>query len=128
MGAVVTDSWSDTEEVRETLRDAVAREVMGWTALRIDWAYSGTTDVWHDASGLPVLTRYSWQPDYHDAQAMEVVDRMLALGYRFAMGAERGLAFAAFETGSAPTRIEHRDRRMAILRAALRAVRDPFRP
>ena len=122
MGTVVTDSWSDSEEVRETLRDAVAREVMGWEALRIEWAYSGATDVWHDPNGLPVLTRYSWQPDHHDAQAMEVVDRMLALGYRFAMGAERGLAFAAFETGSAPTRIEHRDRRMAILRAALRAV------
>ena len=124
----MTDSWRDTEEARETLRDAVAREVMGWTALRIEWAYSGVTDVWHDPSGLPVLTRYSWQPDLRDAQAMEVVDRMLALGYRFAMGAERGLAFAAFETGPAPTRIEHRDRRMAILRAALRAVRNPFRP
>ncbi len=122
MGTVVTDSWSDSEEDRETLRDAVAREVMGWEALRIEWAYSGATDVWHDPSGLPVLTRYSWQPDHHDAQAMEVVDRMLALGYRFAMGAERGLAFAAFETGAAPTRIEHRDRRIAILRAALRAV------
>lgn len=122
MGTVVTDSWSDSEEVRETLRDAVAREVMGWEALRIEWAYSGATDVWHDPSGLPVLTRYSWQPDCHDAQAMEVVDRMLALGYRFAMGAERGLAFAAFETEAAPTRIEHRDRRIAILRAALRAV------
>lgn len=128
MGAVVTDSWRDTEAVRETLRDAVAREVMGWTARRIEWAYSGTTDVWHDTSGLPVLTRYSWQPDCHDAQAMEVVDRMLALGYRFAMGAERGLSSAAFEIGSAPTRNEHPDRRIAILRAALRAVRDPSRP
>ena len=118
----MTDSWGDTEEARAALRDAVAREVMGWTALRIEWAYSGATDVWHDTSGLPVLTRYSWQPDHQDAQAMEVVDRMLALGYRFAMGAERGLVFAAVETGSAPTRIEHRDRRVAILRAALGAV------
>ena len=118
----MTDSRGDSEEAREDLRDAVAREVMGWRVERIEWAYSGTTDVWHDTSGLPVLTRYSWQPDHHDAQAMEVVDRMLALGYRFAMGAERGIAFAAFDTGAAPTRIEHRDRRMAILRAALGAV------
>ena len=118
----MTDSRGDSEEARETLRDAVAREVMGWRVERIEWAYSGTTPVWHDSGGLPVLTRYSWQPDRRDAQAMEVVDRMLELGFRFTMGAGAGLAFAAFESGSTTTRIEHRDRRIAILRAALGAV------
>ena len=118
----MSDSKGDAEAACVDLRDALAREVMGWRVRRIEWAYSGATDVWHDTSGLPVLTRYSWQPDCHDAQAMEVVDRMLALGYRFAMGAERGLAFATFETDASSTRIEHRDRRVAILRAALHAV------
>ncbi len=116
------DSWHDSEETRSALRDAIAREVMGWEVLRIEWAYSGTTLVWHDSEGLPVLTRYSWQPDRHDAQAMEVVDRMLALGFRFAMGAGEGLAFAAFDRGATSSRAEHRDRRIAILRAALGAV------
>ena len=116
------DSWCDSEEARETLRDAVAREVMGWQVERIEWAYSGTTLVWHDREGLPVLTRYSWQPDQRDAQAMEVVDRMLALGFRFEMGAGSELAFAVFERAPTATRIEHCDRRVAILRAALKAV------
>lgn len=118
----MTDSWLDSEEARSDLRDAVAREVMGWEVRRIEWAYSGTTLVWHDSEGLPVLTRYSWQPDRRDVQAMEVVDRMLALGFRFAMGAGEGLAFAAFECGARSSHAEHHDRRIAILRAALGAV------
>ena len=118
----MTDSWCDTEDARDALRDAVAREVMGWSVECIEWAYSGTTLVWHDSAGHPVLTRYSWQPDRRDAQAMEVVDRMLELGFGFMMGAGAGLAFVAFESGSTSTRIEHRDRRIAILRAALGAV------
>ena len=116
------DLGGDTEEAREALRDAVAREVMGWRVERIEWAYSGTTLVWHDSGGLPVLTRYAWQPDRRDAQAMEVLDRMLALGFHFAMGAGGGLAFAAFARGAVSTRIEHRERRVAIVRAALEAV------
>lgn len=118
----MTDSWCDSEDARDALRDAVAREVMGWEVERIEWAYSGTTPVWHDSAGHPVLTRYSWQPDRHDAQAMDVVDRMLELGFRFTMGAGAGLAFAVFESGSTSTRTEHRNRRIAILRAALGAV------
>ena len=82
----MTDSCCDSEEARDALRDAVSREVMGWIVERIEWAYSDTTLVWHDTAGHPVLTRYSWQPDRHDAQAMEVVDRMIELGFRFTMG------------------------------------------
>ena len=122
MGTAVTGFRRDTEGGRETLRDAVARDVMGWKILRIEWAYSGTTEVWHDTGGLPVLTRYSWQPDRRDSQAMEVVDRMLDLGYRFALSAGDGPAIAVFESASASSRAEHCDRRVAILRAALEAV------
>ena len=116
------DAGRDSEEAREALCDAIAREVMGWEIARIEWAYSGTAPVWHDGAGHPLLTRYSWQPDRRDAQALEVVDRMLELGFRFALGAEQGRTFAVFETGSTESRSEHRDRRIAILRAALRAV------
>ena len=118
----MTDSWRGSEDARDALRDAVAREVMGWKAERIEWAYSGTTLVWHDDAGHPVLTRYSWQPDRRDAQAMEVVDRMLELGFRFTMGAGEESTCASFERNSVCFRIEHRDRRIAILRAALGAV------
>ena len=116
------DSWCDSEEARDALRDAVAREVMGWKAERIEWAYSGTTLVWHDVAGHPVLTCFSWQPDLRDAQTMEVVDRMLELGFRFMMGADVGSARVSFERDSASSRIHHHDRRIAILRAALAAV------
>ena len=110
------------EDECETLRDAVAREVMGWSAERLPWAYRGTTLVWHDASGAPLMTRYSWQPDALDAQAMEVVDRMVARGFRFAMGAGEGGAFAEFARAGNTSRIEHRERRLAILMAALDAA------
>ena len=120
---------SDSEEARDALRDAVAREVMGWEVERIEWAYSGSTLVWHDSAGHPVLTRYSWQPDLRDAQAMEVADRMLELGFRFVMEAGEGSACVnatsrpiVFERDSVSSRIDHRDRRIAILRAALGAV------
>ena len=115
-------SGGNSGEACEALRDAVARKVMGWKAERIEWAYAGTTLVWHDSDGVPMLTCYSWQPDLRDAQTMEVVDRMLELGFDFAMGAGEGLAFAAFGAGAASTRVEHRDRRIAVLRAALGAV------
>ena len=118
----MTDSWRDSEDARDALRDAVAREVMGWKAERIEWAYSGTTLVWHDDAGHPVLTHYSWQPDRRDTQAMEVADRMLELGFRFTMGADDRSACVSFERDSVCFRIEHRDRRIAILRAALGAV------
>ena len=121
-GDFVIDSWRDSEETREALRDAVAREVMGWEVERIEWAYGGTTLVWHDSAGHPVLTRYSWQPDLRDAQAMEAVDQMLKLGFRFMMEVDEGSACVSFERGSAVSRIDHRDRRVAILRAALGAV------
>ena len=118
----MTDSCCDSEKARDALRDAVAREVMGWKVKRIEWAYSGTTLVWHDPAGHPVLTRYSWQPDRHDAQAMEVVDRMIELGFRFTMGVCEESARVSFDRDSVSSRIDHRDRRIAILRAALGAV------
>ena len=118
----MTDSWCDSEEARKALRDAIAREVMGWKAERIEWAYSGNTLVWHDSHGLPVITRYSWQPDLRDAQAMKVVDRMLELGFQFSMRAGEGFAIAAFDPGAAAFHGNQRDRCVAILQAALQAV------
>ena len=44
---------------------------------------------------IPCSLRYSWQPDLRDAQAMEVVDRMLRLGFRFMMEAGGGYRFAS---------------------------------
>ena len=121
-GAQVIDSAGLCEDERETLRDAAARQVMGWSTERLPWAYRGATLVWHDSAGVPVITWYSWQPDMLDAQAMQVADRMVTRGFRFAMGAEEGGAFAEFECDGRRSRVEHRERRLAILMAALEAI------
>ena len=118
----MTDSSGLSEEEREALRGAVARQVMGWESERVPWAYSGTTLVWCDSEGLAVLTVYAWQPDVQDAQAMQVVERMVGSGFRFTMGAGDGYAFAQFECGARASRAEDPDRRIAILKAALGAL------
>ncbi len=121
-GGLVSDPRRDGEAARRALCDAVAREAMGWRVERIEWAYSGATLVWHDEAGRPLLTRYSWQPDRYDAQAMAVVDRMLELGFRFAMETGEGSVRVSFQRDSVSSRFYHRERRIAILRAALGAV------
>ena len=63
-----------------TCADA-ARLVMGWTAAEVPWAYDGVTPLWHTADGDPVMTVFSWRPDRNDTQNMQVLDRMLELGF-----------------------------------------------
>ena len=47
---------------------------------------------------------------------------MLERGFRFVMEAGEGSTCVTFERDSVSSRIDHRDRRIAILRAALDAV------
>ena len=101
----------------------IARCVMGWTATDIPWAYDGETSLWHTAEGDPVMTVFSWRPDRNDAQNMQVLDRMFELGFEIALTACRGRTVVEFRRGAVPVaHIEHRDRRTALLRAALAAV------
>ena len=106
-----------------TCADA-ARLVMGWTAADIPWAYDGVVPLWHTADGDPVMTVFSWRPDRNDTQNMQVLDRMLDLGFELTLTARGGRSVVQFSHGSGPpTRSEDRDRRIALLRAALAATR-----
>ncbi len=106
-----------------TCADA-ARLVMGWTAADIPWAYDGVVPLWHTADGDPVMTVFSWRPDRNDTQNMQVLDRMLDLGFELTLTARGGRSVVQFRHGSGPpTRSEDRDRRIALLRAALAAAR-----
>ena len=101
----------------------IARRVMGWTAADIPWAYDGETSVWHSAGGDPVMTEFSWRPDRNDAQNMQVLERMLELGFEIALTARCERTVVEFSRGAAPVaRDVDRDRRTALLRAALVAV------
>ena len=102
----------------------IARCVMGWTASEIPWAYDGATSVWHSTDGKPIMTVFSWRPDRNDTQNMQVLDRMIALGFKLTLTACGERAVVQFSLGSRPAACtDHRDRRVALLRAALAATR-----
>lgn len=108
---------------REFLCAETARLVMGWTAADIPWAYDGATPVWHTAAGEPVLTVFSWRPDRNDAQSMQVLDRMVDLGFELTLTVSGARAVVQIGQGSMPVaRVEHAARRIALLRAALAGI------
>jgi len=100
-----------------------ARRVMGWTVADIPWAYDGVAPVWHTAGGDPVMTVFSWRPDRDDAQNMQVLDRMVDLGFDLTLTAEDGRTVVRVGRAAMPAACgEHADRRIALLRAALAGV------
>ena len=108
----------------ETLCAEAARLVMGWETADIPWAYDGVTSLWHTAGGDPVMTEFSWRPDRNDVQNMQVLDRMIGLGFELALTARGGCTAALFSRGQKEAaRCEDRDRRIALLRAAVNATR-----
>ena len=118
------DSVSVSDGDHELMCAEIARLVMDWTATDIPWAYDGVTSVWHTAEGDPVMTVFSWRPDRNDAQTMQVLDRMLELGFGLTLTARGGRTAVQFSRGSmAPARVEHCNRRIALLRAALAGIR-----
>lgn len=107
----------------EFLCAETARLVMGWTTADIPWAYDGTTPVWHTAAGDPVMTVFSWRPDRDDAQNMQVLDRMVDLGFALTLTAGGGRTVVRVDREAMPVaHSEHADRRIALLRAALAGV------
>ena len=113
-----------SDDDHELMCAEVARLVMGWTAVDIPWAYDGVTSVWHTAEGNPVMTVFSWRPDRNDAQNLQVLDRMLELGFGLGLSAGSERTAVQFSRGSMPpARGEHRNRRIALLRAALAGIR-----
>ena len=108
---------------RELLCAETARLVMDWTAAEIPWAYDGVTPVWHTAAGDPVMTVFSWRPDRNDAQCMQVLDRMVNLGFELSLTVGGGRTVVQVRRESIPVaRGEHADRRIALLRAALAGI------
>ena len=105
---------------RELLRAETARLVMGWAAADIPWAYDGSAPVWHTSAGEPVMTVFSWRPDRNDVQSMQVLDRMVDLGFEFTLTVGGARTVVQICRGAMPVaRVEHADRRIALLRAAL---------
>lgn len=97
---------------------------MGWTMVDVPWAYDGVVSLWHTADGDPLMTRYAWQPDRNDAQNLQVLDRMIDLGFELALAVRDGRTVVQFSRGTASVaRGEDGDRRIALLRAALAAAR-----
>ena len=112
------------DDDRELTCADAARLVMGWTVADVPWAYDGVASLWHTADGDPVMTVFSWRPDRNDAQNMQVLDRMIELGFELTLTARSGRTVAQFNRGSEPpARGEDRDRRIALLRAAIAAVK-----
>ena len=112
-----------TEEQLNALRDAVARDVMGWTDRRVPWAYSDSTVCWH-CNDVAVITRHAWRPDADDRQSSQVLDRMLALGFRCSIEVEADqtvVGFSGTDADSGP--VTHADRRIALLQAALTVLK-----
>jgi hypothetical protein len=108
----------------EALRDEVARTVMGWHRVEMAWAYDGTAMLWHDREQLPRLTVHAWQPERDDGQNMQVVQRMLELGFSLRMQCTREACQVSFRRGAAGgPETRDRDRRRAVLLAALAALR-----
>ena len=112
-----------TPEQREQLREAVADEVMGWHKAAIPWAYEGDTVCWLDAQDAAIITCHAWHPDEDDTQNMQVLDRMIELGFECSLELDGEQAFAAFGRDSVDgTPVAHPERRLVVLLAALAAV------
>ena len=108
----------------EALCAEAARLVMGWEAADVPWAYDGVASLWHTTDGAPVMTEFSWRPDLDDAQNMQVLDRMIDLGFELVLTMHDGYTIALFSRGSEEAaRCRDRDRRIALLRAAVTAMR-----
>jgi hypothetical protein len=119
---------SMSHDDNDSLCAEIARRVMGWTAADIPWAYDSQTSVWHAAGGDPVMTVFSWRPDCNDAQNMQVLDRMLELGFEIELTACCEATVVEFRHGATPVaHDEDGNRKIALLRAALVAVRDQGR-
>lgn len=111
------------QRATDRLRDDVARRVMGWTTARIPWAYDQSTVCWHNPDDVPVVPRAAWRPDADERQCARVLERMLELGFDFSLAIEGGEARARFGRGGAyGSGAAHRDRRTALLLAALDAL------
>ena len=113
----------DSDADGEALCSKVAQAVMGWESVDIPWAYDGTVALWQAGDGDPVMTVFSWRPDRNDAQTMQVLDRMIDRGFELTLTVRGDHTVARFaRERETVARSEARERRMALLNAALAAV------
>ncbi len=71
------------------------------------------------------MSEFSWRPDRDEAQNMQVLDRMLELGYDFELSVkpDRTLAVVGLN-GERLGRSQGSDRKIVVLEAALQAIRN----
>lgn len=101
----------------------VATAVMGWELRRLPWAYDDTAQVWHDADGLPGITRHGWSPSRDAAQCETVVRAMIARGWSLTLHWGPAGAAAYFTTtADVETPATDACPRRATLQAALAAL------
>ena len=109
----------------ERMCTEIARLVMGWTAADIPWAYDGVTAVWHDAAGVPIMTVFSWRPDSSDAQNLQVLDRIVDLGFELTLTVHGERTVVEITRRSKPVaRADHPNRRVALLRSGAERRRE----
>lgn len=108
---------------RQQLRADVAQEVMGWCRREIAWAYDGTAACWHSKAAAALVTCHAWRPDEDADQSEQVLNRMLELGFRCSLELGAGDATVTFVRNDARGSESHADRRVAMLLAAVAAVR-----
>ncbi|MBF2761488.1 MAG: hypothetical protein ISN28_14725 [Ectothiorhodospiraceae bacterium AqS1] len=113
----------EIEAIDPDINTDVAREIMGWQVIEMAWASDQTVPVWHDAKGDPVMSEFSWRPDRDEAQNMQLIERMIDLGYDFDLSLKRDHAIARFVAGHRFGQSLNPDRKLAALEAALEAVR-----
>ena len=124
----VIDHYSLTEYggnkvERNELRIEVAQRIMGWQAASRSWAYQDVATVWHDEQGTPLIPTHAWRPDADDAQAMQVLARMLQLGFSYVVNGTEGHCRVSFRYGDIDKGIaEHSELRPALLTAAVAAM------
>ncbi len=107
----------------EALGASVARAVMGWRSARRSWAYSDEAELWYSGEDVPLMPCPAWRPEHDDAQAMQVLEHMGALGFEWTIGSGPTGAWAEFRhPDGRRARGEDPARRRALLRAALDAV------
>ncbi len=105
------------------LGSRVARQVMNWHQVRRGWAYSDEAELWCSGEDVPLMPCQAWRPEHDDTQAMQVLERMTALGFEWTLGGGAGGVSAEFRhRDGRRARAEDPDRRRALLRAALEAA------
>ena len=111
-----------TEETVPRLRDDIATKIMGWETVTIPWAYTDEARCWQTPDGTPILPTKAWRPDEDELQCMQVLERMLELGYTLHLEVSQAETAASFTSNNGSGEARANERRSALLLAACAAL------